>query len=183
MDGKPTEIDPIAAMLNPASFHEVLHMTLAALVATGFSVAAVHAFFLLRQRTNEFHRSALAIALIVGCVATPLHILSGDLSARTVAKLQPAKLAAMEAHYHTSNGAPLIVGGLADVNVYPRRLVPGAIFASHRTGCDLAKQRGARGDSPPSGHRAVRWRAPASAFAFFSLSGFQRSRKALNVAP
>ncbi|MBA2435639.1 MAG: cytochrome ubiquinol oxidase subunit I, partial [Chthoniobacterales bacterium] len=56
VDGKPTDIDPIAAMLNPASFHEVLHMTLAALVATGFSVAAVHAFFLLRQRTNEFHR-------------------------------------------------------------------------------------------------------------------------------
>jgi cytochrome d ubiquinol oxidase subunit I len=43
-----------------------------------------------------------------------LQILSGDLSARTVAKLQPAKLAAMEAHYHTSNGAPLIVGGLPD---------------------------------------------------------------------
>ncbi|MDQ3413761.1 MAG: cytochrome ubiquinol oxidase subunit I [Verrucomicrobiota bacterium] len=114
VDGKPTDIDPIAAMLNPASFHEVLHMTLAALVATGFSVAAVHAFFLLRQRTNEFHRSALAIALIVGCVATPLQILSGDLSARTVAKLQPAKLAAMEAHYHSSSGAPLIVGGLPD---------------------------------------------------------------------
>ena len=39
VDGKITDIDPIAAMLNQASFHEVLHMTLAAFVATGFAVA------------------------------------------------------------------------------------------------------------------------------------------------
>ncbi|MBA2586590.1 MAG: cytochrome ubiquinol oxidase subunit I, partial [Chthoniobacterales bacterium] len=48
VDGKVTDIDPIAAMLNPAAFHEVLHMTLAAFVATGFAVAAIHAFFVLR---------------------------------------------------------------------------------------------------------------------------------------
>ncbi len=111
VDGKPTEIDPIAAMLNPASFHEVLHMTLAAFVATGFAVAAVHAFFLLRNRGSEFHRSALAIALAVGAVSAPLQILSGDLSARAVAQIQPAKLAAMEAHYRTEKGAPLQIGG------------------------------------------------------------------------
>src|SRR5271154_275097 len=59
VDGKITDIDPIAAMLNKASFHEVLHMTLAAFVATGFGVAGVHAFFLLRDRNNPFHRGAL----------------------------------------------------------------------------------------------------------------------------
>src|SRR5438876_1381368 len=66
VDGKFTDLDPIAAMLNPASFHEVVHMTLAAFVATGFAVAAVHAFFLLRERKNLFHRQALGIALTVG---------------------------------------------------------------------------------------------------------------------
>jgi len=50
-------------MLNPASFHEVVHMTLAAFVATSFMVAAVHAFFLLRDRNNPFHRAALALPL------------------------------------------------------------------------------------------------------------------------
>src|SRR5437016_11900260 len=58
IDGKFADIDPIAAMLNPAAFHEVVHMTLAAFVATGFTVAAVHAFFLLRDRSNPFHRPA-----------------------------------------------------------------------------------------------------------------------------
>ncbi len=87
--GKFTEIDPIAAMLNPASLHEVPHMTLAALIATGFAVPAVHAFFLRRNRDNAFHRGALGIALAVGCACAPPQILSGDFSARTVARLHP----------------------------------------------------------------------------------------------
>src|SRR5437899_11654923 len=112
VDGKIADIDPIAAMLNPAAFHEVLHMTLAAFVATGFVVAAVHAFFLLRDRNNPFHRAALGLALAVACISMPLQVLSGDLSARAVGRLQPAKLAAMEAHYRTQAGAPLVIGGI-----------------------------------------------------------------------
>jgi len=110
--GQFTEIDPIAAMLNPASFHEILHMTLAAFVATGFAVAAVHAFFLLRDRHSQFHRGALGIALAVACLSAPLQLLSGDFSARMVGQLQPAKLAAMEAHYRTETRAPLLIGGI-----------------------------------------------------------------------
>ncbi len=112
IDGKVAEIDPIAAMLNPASFHEALHMTLAAFVATGFGAAAVHAFFLLRDRNNLFHRRALGVALAVAAISAPLQILSGDLSARTVGRLQPAKLAAMEADYRTQTGPPLLLGGV-----------------------------------------------------------------------
>lgn len=112
--GKITDIDPIAAMLNPASFHEVLHMTLAAFVATGFAVAAIHAFLVLRDRGNAFHRNALGIALALACISAPLQIVSGDFSARSVAKLQPAKLAAMEAVYYTQTAAPLRLGGIPD---------------------------------------------------------------------
>jgi cytochrome d ubiquinol oxidase subunit I len=112
VDGKITDIDPLAAMLNQASLHEVLHMTLAAFVATGFVVAAVHAFFLLRNRNSLFHRGALGIALTVAGISIPLQILSGDHSARAVGRLQPAKLAAMEAHYRTQTAAPLLIGGI-----------------------------------------------------------------------
>jgi len=110
--GQVTDIDPVAAMLNRASFHEVLHMTLAAFVATGFAVAAVHAFFLRRGRNDLFHRSALGIALSVAGISAPLQLVSGDLSAGAVARLQPAKFAAMEAHYRTETGAPLLIGGI-----------------------------------------------------------------------
>ena len=112
VDGKITDIDPIAAMLNQASLHEVLHMTLAAFVVTGFAVAAVHAFFLLRNRKSIFHRSVLGITLAVASISIPLQILSGDYSARMVGRLQPAKLAAMEAHYRTQTGTPLLIGGI-----------------------------------------------------------------------
>ena len=114
VDGKINDINPIAAMLNPAAAHEVIHMTLAAFIATGFAVAGIHAFFLLRDRSNTFHRNALGIALVLACVSAPLQIVSGDFSARSVARLQPAKLAAMEAVYYTQTGAPLQIGGVPD---------------------------------------------------------------------
>jgi cytochrome d ubiquinol oxidase subunit I len=114
LNGQAVNVNPIAAMLNPASLHEILHMNLAAYVATGFSAAAIHAFFLLRQPNHALHRRALGIALAMACITIPLQGLSGDLSARRVAVLQPAKLAAMEALYRTQTGAPLVLGGLPD---------------------------------------------------------------------
>jgi len=112
VDGRVTKIDPMAAMLNPASLQQVIHMTLAAYVATGFAVAAVHAFLLLRDRSNVFHRRALGIALTVAAVSITLQIVSGDVIARMVAEQQPAKFAAMEAHYRTEAGAPITIGGI-----------------------------------------------------------------------
>src|SRR5438874_3804108 len=44
IDGKVEQVDPIAAMLNPASLQQVVHMTIAAYLATALSVAAIHAF-------------------------------------------------------------------------------------------------------------------------------------------
>lgn len=112
VNGRFVNIDPIAAMLNPSSLPQVIHMILAAYVATGFAVAAVHAFFLLRDRHNIFHHRALGVALALACLSIPLQILSGDHSARTVADLQPAKFAALEGHYRTEAGAPLVIGGI-----------------------------------------------------------------------
>src|SRR5467141_3748821 len=114
VNGQPVNINPIAAMLNPASLHETIHMVLAAYVATAFLAAGIHAFFLLRDPQSVFHRASCSIALVVACISIPLQMLSGDFAAREVAKLQPTKLAAMEAHYKTSTGVPLVIGGIPD---------------------------------------------------------------------
>src|SRR3981189_1269807 len=114
VNGQPVNIDPIAAMLNPASLHETIHMELAASVATAFLVAGIHAFFLLCDPQSVFHRASWSIALVGACISIPLQMVSGDFAAREVAKLEPPKLAAMEAHYQTSTGAPLVVGGIPD---------------------------------------------------------------------
>lgn len=89
-------------------------MTLAAFAASGFAVAGIHAFRLLREPRNRFHRVALVIALAVGWTAAILQPLSGDLNARFVARNQPVKLAAMEGQFRTQRGAPLRIGGLPD---------------------------------------------------------------------
>jgi cytochrome d ubiquinol oxidase subunit I len=112
--GRPVNVDPIAAMLNPAAFQQTLHMTLAAYTATGFAVAGIHAFLLLFDRENAFHRRALSVALILGVPAAALQPISGDISARQVAAYQPVKLAAMESHFETMAGAPLTIGGWPD---------------------------------------------------------------------
>jgi cytochrome d ubiquinol oxidase subunit I len=112
VNGQPVNINPIAAMFNPASLHETIHMVLAAYVATAFLVAGIHSFFLLREPQSVFHRASCSIALIVACVSIPLQMFSGDFAAREVAKLEPPKLAAMEAHYKTGTGVPLLVGGI-----------------------------------------------------------------------
>jgi cytochrome bd ubiquinol oxidase subunit I len=114
--GRPVNVDPIAAMLNPMAFQQTLHMTLAAYTATGFAVAGIHAFLLLFDRTNAFHRRALTAALALGGPAAVLQPISGDVSGRSVAASQPVKLAAMESHFETSAGAPLIIGGFPDTD-------------------------------------------------------------------
>jgi cytochrome d ubiquinol oxidase subunit I len=113
-DGQLVNIDPIAAMQSAAAFPQVLHMLLAAYAATGLAVAGVHAWALLRDSSSVFHRRALIIALLVGAPAAVLQPLSGDMSARLVARTQPVKLAALEAQWKTQRGAPLTVGGWSD---------------------------------------------------------------------
>jgi cytochrome d ubiquinol oxidase subunit I len=115
INGKFTNIDPIAAMFNEAWFSQALHMCLAAFVATGFAVAGVHAYMVLRKKNVLFHSKAFRIAAIFAAVSALLQPLSGDRSAKHVAKHQPAKLAAMEALFETSSSVPLILGGIPDM--------------------------------------------------------------------
>ncbi|HKW41152.1 MAG TPA: cytochrome ubiquinol oxidase subunit I [Gemmatimonadales bacterium] len=115
VDGQVASVDPIAAMGNAAALSQTIHMTLAAYAATGFAVAGIHAFLLLRDPANAFHRRALEIALIVGAPAAVLQPISGDFSARHIAVYQPAKLAAAEAVFRTQAGAPLTIGGWPDM--------------------------------------------------------------------
>jgi cytochrome d ubiquinol oxidase subunit I len=114
VNGQPVNVDPLAAMFNPGWFAQVLHMTLAAYLATAAAVAAIHAFALLRDRRNLFHRRALAIALAVMAPTAVLQPISGDINARLAATTQPAKLAAFEGQFKTERGAPLTILGLPD---------------------------------------------------------------------
>lgn len=115
--GEARNIDPWAAMFNRAWPLQALHMSVAAVQATGFAAAGVHAFGLLRSSADTdkvFHREALRIIMPLAVVASVVQPLVGDLSAKSVADRQPTKLAAMEAHFETEKGAGLWVGGVVD---------------------------------------------------------------------
>ncbi|WP_199141851.1 cytochrome ubiquinol oxidase subunit I [Pedobacter sp. ASV12] len=114
VNGQYLHIDPIQAMFNKAWFTQALHMCLAAFTATGFAVAGVHALMILRKQNQEFHYKAFKIAAVFATIGALLQPISGDISAKDVAKRQPAKLAAMEALYHTRKPAPLLIGGIVD---------------------------------------------------------------------
>ncbi|MBC8052341.1 MAG: cytochrome ubiquinol oxidase subunit I [Sphingobacteriaceae bacterium] len=146
VNGQYLNIDPIAAMFNDAWFSQALHMSIAAFAATGFAVAGIHALMILRGSNIIFHSKSFKIAAIFGTVAAVLQPLSGDISAKDVAQRQPAKLAAMEAHYKTEKSASLVIGGIPDdknqrVNYAVK--IPGALsylahgdFESEVTGLD-----------------------------------------------
>lgn len=112
--GRYINIDPVKAMFNAAWFSEALHMCIAAFAATGFAVAGVHAYMIVRKKNIEFHTKAFRIAAVFACTAAVLQPLSGDHSAKDVARRQPAKLAAMEAVFKTQTHSPLLIGGIPD---------------------------------------------------------------------
>jgi len=115
-NGQVTGINPWQAVFNPSTPYETVHMILACYVATGFAVAAVYAWSMLRGKRDEYRRKGLQLAMAMALVATPLQIISGDFNARFLANYQPAKFAAMEGIFHTEQGAPISIGGLADPN-------------------------------------------------------------------
>jgi cytochrome d ubiquinol oxidase subunit I len=113
--GTDLQLGPTAPFSSPAWLHMSIHSSLSCYIATGFATAGVYALGLLRGRLDPYHRSGLRIALAVGGICALLQPLSGDISARAVARLQPAKLAAMEAIFETHSGAPLTIGGWPDL--------------------------------------------------------------------
>jgi cytochrome d ubiquinol oxidase subunit I len=114
INGQAYNIDPFKAMFNPAWKTQTSHMILAAFEATAFAVGGLHALLYLRNRKREVHRKAIIICLFFGSIFAIIQPFSGDITAKNVAQRQPAKLAAMEAQYHTEKGAPLSIGGLPD---------------------------------------------------------------------
>jgi cytochrome d ubiquinol oxidase subunit I len=106
-----------AAIFNPSTVVRMLHMSTAALETSAFVVAGVSAYFLLTGGYGALFRRSLTIALIMAALFAPIQMIIGDLSGRMVVRHQPAKLAAMEAHWETNRdgGAPFVVVAFPDV--------------------------------------------------------------------
>lgn len=108
------DVDPFAVFTNPSFVPLAIHSTLACYASVGFAVAGVYAYAMLRGRRRAYERAGLSLAMTMGVIAALLQPLSGDLLAKLLYRTQPAKLAAMEAHFETRTHAPLLVLGWPD---------------------------------------------------------------------
>jgi cytochrome d ubiquinol oxidase subunit I len=125
INGQVTDVNPWDAMFNAAWLHEAIHGTIAAYVATGFAVAAVYAYRMLRGTAGPDAGAGIKLAMGLAMVAIVAQLVSGDFAARRVAHLQPEKFAAMESQYQTQDGAPLRIGGIpVDGKVYGAIEIP-----------------------------------------------------------
>jgi cytochrome bd ubiquinol oxidase subunit I len=84
-------------------------MVLAAFITTCFVVGGVSAIYLLKNRHRESAAVMLKLAVVFAAITVPLQILVGDLHGLAVHEHQPVKLAAIEGHWDTHRGAPLIL--------------------------------------------------------------------------
>ncbi len=103
-----------ATIRNPSTIDRLFHTVCGAWCTGAFLVVSVSAYYLLKKKHEDFARRSLQIGLIVALIATVLQAITGDSSARGVAKNQPAKLAAFEGLYNTMSNAPLVLVGYVD---------------------------------------------------------------------
>jgi cytochrome d ubiquinol oxidase subunit I len=111
VDGQFFVTDFMAAIFNPSLPIRMAHMVMASFEAAMFAIAGISAYYLLKKKEDLFFRRSLGIALAMAALFVPLQVYIGDANGLVVYRHQPAKLAAMEAHWETNiqGGAPFVV--------------------------------------------------------------------------
>lgn len=114
VDGTIVDVQPLAAMFNPATPTKAGHMILSSYATSAFVLAAIAAWKLLKGHAHEYHRKALTFTVALALLFSFGTALYGDFAGKYLAKHQPAKLAAAEWHFETKPQAELILGGVLD---------------------------------------------------------------------
>ncbi len=107
-------VDFWRVVFNPSFLERISHVFMGAWQAAAFFVISVSAFYLLKHRHAEVAKRGIKIGLIVAMFASVMQLVTGDLSGKEVARTQPAKLAAFEAHYPADAPAGMYLFGWVD---------------------------------------------------------------------
>ncbi len=101
-----------ALLFNPWAGWQYVHNMGGAAITGAFVMASIGAFYLLARRHEEHARMFVRVGVVAGLIFSALQIFpSGDQQGRLVTQNQPATLAAMEALFQTTPGAPLVIIG------------------------------------------------------------------------
>ncbi len=123
IDGRVVPVDWFKVIFNPSFPYRLVHMTLAAFLATALFVGASGAWHLLKGRDSPAVRKMLSMAVWMILLVAPLQVLVGDAHGLNTLKHQPAKIAAMEGHWenHPGEGVPLVLFGWPDMQAETTR--------------------------------------------------------------
>ncbi len=113
-NGRAEMTDFFALLFNKFSLLEIAHMLPSAMLLGAFFVMGISAYHLLKKQHIDFATRSFKIALVFGIVASFGVGMTGDFHGTHVAEVQPAKLAAMEAHWETQSNAPIVLFAIPD---------------------------------------------------------------------
>jgi len=101
-------------IFNPSFPYRFTHMVLACLLTASFLVAGISAHRCLHGVDGPATWRIIRAGVLVAAVVAPLQIFVGDLHGLNTLEHQPAKVAAMEAIWHTETGAAFTLIGFPD---------------------------------------------------------------------
>ncbi|OAT33218.1 cytochrome ubiquinol oxidase subunit I [Proteus myxofaciens] len=110
-------IDWFNIIFNPSFPYRLLHMSIAAFLASALFIAACAAWLLLKGRDTAPVRKMLSMALWMILIIAPIQAFVGDAHGLNTLEYQPAKIAAIEGHWDnsTKGATPLILFGIPDM--------------------------------------------------------------------
>ncbi len=108
-NGRAELLDFMEVISNPYAWGTFFHNGAAALMLGGFFVLGVSSWHLIRKNEVDFFRKSFKIAAPFALIFALLVAILGHNEGMKVAKYQPAKLAAMEAHWETEAGAGMYI--------------------------------------------------------------------------
>jgi len=151
IEGRAVPVHWLEVIFNPSFPYRLGHMVVAAYLATALVVAASAAWHLLHRRDTAPVRTMFSMAMGMVVVAAPIQAFIGDAHGRNTLAYQPAKVAAIEAHWENVPGrsVPLVLFAWPDMRDEANHLaveVPylGSLVLTH----DLHKQIPALKDFP-----------------------------------
>ncbi|MDQ7833064.1 MAG: cytochrome ubiquinol oxidase subunit I [Desulfovibrionaceae bacterium] len=109
------ELDSFYAVItNGFAWSQYVHTVVGSYVLAGFFVMGVSAWHLLRKQNIDFFTRSFRIGLGFALVAAFVVAIQGHSHGNEVARLQPAKLAAMESHWETGRNVPMYLLSIPD---------------------------------------------------------------------
>ncbi|HOU02241.1 MAG TPA: cytochrome ubiquinol oxidase subunit I [Bacteroidales bacterium] len=105
-------VDFWAILFNPVAVDKFMHTITSGFLLASIFVIGVSSWYLIKKREEWLAKRSILIAGIFGFLSSLAVALTGDSSARTLAKVQPVKFAAFEALYEGKSNAGLVAIGL-----------------------------------------------------------------------